>query len=306
MSPCCPDCNFEETVLVGEILPSSNFAGNDLDSVIPGGKLFRCSDCSLLFRWPRMSKAEADELYKNGNYEVWGTGPFERNDWKIAINWLNNNITNGSILDIGCSTGGFLGLLGEGWDRAGAEIERSAADKARGKGVRILAEDLEQLENLQERFDVITAFDVIEHLESPLSFLGHMLKLSSDNGVIIVSTGDTDSFMWKLLGSRNLYCITSGHISFINESWCVMAARKSGLKIEFIDRFSHKAVPSTIFSVIGDFIMNAFYKFVTGLFVKLRTMGFGSLDVKTHGFLGLYPPPWKTAKDHFLVVFRKI
>lgn len=66
-------------------------------------------------------------------------------------------------------------------------------------------------------FDAITLFEVIEHLTDPLSLLKEMKRILKPNGVILISTGNHDSFTVRAIGNRWDYFSISahgGHISF--------------------------------------------------------------------------------------------
>jgi SAM-dependent methyltransferase len=70
------------------------------------------------------------------------------------------------VLDIGCAFGLFLQHLGRGWDRTGIDASEYAINRARTEiaGVRFAVSHTGQFP-VEGPFDVITAFDVLEHLE---------------------------------------------------------------------------------------------------------------------------------------------
>ncbi|MGA8765327.1 MAG: class I SAM-dependent methyltransferase, partial [Candidatus Sulfotelmatobacter sp.] len=79
----------------------------------------------------------------------------------------------GAILDIGCSSGGFLGTMKGGtWKLYGIEMEASTAERARfNTGAEIFVGDALDAPFPAETFDVVTCFDVLEHVYEPRQFL---------------------------------------------------------------------------------------------------------------------------------------
>jgi SAM-dependent methyltransferase len=110
----------------------------------------------------------------------------------------------GKLLDVGCYTGVFMKLAAlKGWTVTGVELSAWAAAIARQNGhgeVHSLALDEAGLEPAS--FDVITLWDVIEHLSHPAGMLKNVNGLLKPGGIIAVSTHMADSFAARLLGSR--------------------------------------------------------------------------------------------------------
>jgi len=188
----------------------------------------------------------------------------------------------------------------------GIEIHPQAAERAKQAGVEIIGNDFSALSSVNARFDVVTSFDVIEHVHNPLEFLKMLGKVSKKGGLIIISTGNSMSSAWRLMGSRYWYCAIAEHISFINPAWCNYMAKECGLEVVDSVRFSH--VPQselTTSSKIKESAMNITYLLFPFLLHFLRRKGFGQKDVGQYPELIDYPPRWMAAKDHFIVKFIK-
>ena len=109
------------------------------------------------------------------------------------------------LLDVGCGSGFFLEVALEcGFDPAGIELSPVAIDLAqptvRGRIIRgdvntVLATD-------PRRFDVVTAFDIIEHMFDPLSFLNDIAQVLAPGGLLVLSTPDTGHWLRPLMRSR--------------------------------------------------------------------------------------------------------
>src|SRR4029079_7249549 len=95
------------------------------------------------------------------------------------------------VLDIGCANGALLEYFGPTWDRYGIEPSAEAGALAESRGVRVLAPTIEQLPT-QERFDLILAIDVVEHIPDPVPFFERVGRHLRPGGAFVLYTGDTD------------------------------------------------------------------------------------------------------------------
>lgn len=218
--------------MVGRVPRSNIFAGRKLDCLLPASDLYGCRECNLYFKFPQMSKQELDRLYEKGESTNWQYSAETRNDWRLAQKWIGDEPDARSILDIGCFDGQFLSSMVTEAARFGVEVHEEAASLAESRGINIVGRDFSKLDDLEMRFDVVIATDVIEHVNNPLQFLESMARITSDNGLVIVSTGNVDSFIWRFMDCRYWYCTIAGHLSFLSPEFCRQAAGKLGLTVE--------------------------------------------------------------------------
>jgi SAM-dependent methyltransferase len=302
----CPSCNSKETSFIGKIPHTNQFAGKTLRKFLPGGSLYKCISCHVYFRWPRFSDEYLSSLYKEGSESAWKYNFQDRTDWKIAAKWLHEKLGGGTVIDIGCFDGEFLRNLGSEWVPYGVEINQVVAQHAERLGITIVAQNLDEIGDLSYRFDAVVAFDFIEHMNDPRSFLSTMAKVTNSGGFIIISTGSTDALSWKFMGSRYWYCSFAEHVSFINREWCDLTAQLLDLCIEHYEIFSHAGNNRTLVRVARETFKSAFYKFFPHLFGRIRYLASGKIDPGSYREIGEYPPAWTSAKDHILVIFRKL
>lgn len=302
--PKCVGCGSMVVEHVGKIPSAINFAGRILSEPLDGGSLFRCRTCGLVFRCPRMKKADLDVLYHLGSSENWQAAPSAREEWKIASQWISQYMPDEcSILDVGCFDGGFLRSLPSSYKKFGIEIHEAARNKAQRNDINIVGTDFSSLIETDSVFDVVTAFDIIEHTHNPIEFLRDISSVVSKNGCIVISSGNSTALSWKLLGARYWYCTLSEHLSFISPIWCEWAASETGLVLKHVNHFSHSSV--TWRKQISDAMKNLLYVATPLGFAMLRKMGLGGAEYREHKELLKYPPSWMSAKDHIVCMFVK-
>ena len=112
---------------------------------------------------------------------------------KKKVKLINSfNTTNKKLLDIGCGTGDFLTVAQQNnWTVKGVEPSEKARTIALEKKV-IIKEDLNKI--IDEKFDVITLWHVLEHVENLEEYIKKIKELLSDNGTLIVAVPNFKSY----------------------------------------------------------------------------------------------------------------
>jgi 2-polyprenyl-3-methyl-5-hydroxy-6-metoxy-1,4-benzoquinol methylase len=133
--------------------------------------------------------------------------------------WVQQNAPRGArLLDVGASFGYFVKAASTWFDAVGIEpsppVVRWAAANLRVPVERGSIE--EDRPEFHGRFDVITMFDVIEHLGDPRAALRRCREYSSPQGRLFITTPDTGSFMARLLRSHWYYNDLVEHVSLFD------------------------------------------------------------------------------------------
>jgi 2-polyprenyl-6-hydroxyphenyl methylase/3-demethylubiquinone-9 3-methyltransferase len=129
------------------------------------------------------------------------------------------DIKDKRVLDIGCGGGLFLSKMKEqGAKCIGIELSDSRAYYAQTKhGLDITKRPIEDSywESFMNTFDVVTLWDVIEHVNYPLATLQHAVKVLKPNGILLIDTPCRDAFYHRF--GEFTYKISGGRFAtFLN------------------------------------------------------------------------------------------
>jgi 2-polyprenyl-3-methyl-5-hydroxy-6-metoxy-1,4-benzoquinol methylase len=190
-------------------------------------RVHRCSSCELLFVHPQPSKEELEKLYsaayfgRGGKYDA-ALPRYDDPNWlndegKVAI--IKRWRSGGSLLDVGCAVGGFLAVAREhGFEVEGVELAPYAAEQARARlQVNVINSDIYSADLASESYDVITMWDVIEHLSDPNVALDRIFKALRPGGLLAFSTGDASSAWARLMGKRWPLLTPPQHLYFFSQ-----------------------------------------------------------------------------------------
>jgi SAM-dependent methyltransferase len=200
-------------------------------------RLYRCVRCGFLFRRPDLSEEALLGLHRNLPGDLW-QNTAKRNDFTMARGLVTRRLDSGRVLDIGCYSGDFLASLPEGFDRFGVEPIKAVTPSLRARGITWLGTSLDSLREGSAYFDVVTLFDVFEHLVDPVSMLRKVGRALKPGGFVILSTGNSDALPWRIL-RRHYWYYYSEHLSFFNTGCLSVAANRAGLGMSETFPFSH-------------------------------------------------------------------
>lgn len=164
--------------------------------------LVRCLQCNLVYAWPLTTSAALyEKAYRNdGEYHYYLSqlSPIEAGTyhltWPMRRFLAKFKPNDGKLLDIGCSTGGFLSAAQKsGWQVFGLEISKKAASSARSlTGAEIFVGTFERIGSTA-RFDAITAWEVAEHVPDVADFVRRAVDLLESGGVLALSVPNWNS-----------------------------------------------------------------------------------------------------------------
>ncbi|MBI4198898.1 MAG: class I SAM-dependent methyltransferase [Chloroflexi bacterium] len=170
-------------------------------------QVLRCHGCDLRYVHPRLHPEALEAIYAGGEYgfERPGLdGPGAERYRQRLLDEVARFRAGGALLDVGCATGEFLAAARlRGWEVQGVELSPYAAALARQRhGLPVFAGTLREARFLAERFDVVTLWDVIEHLPDLRADLEEVRRLLRPGGLLGLETPNWDSIYRRMLGRR--------------------------------------------------------------------------------------------------------
>lgn len=265
-----------------------------------GYDLYRCSGCGLIFVWPLpQDSAEIySQDYFSGANKGFGYADYNADKKPMLSAWFKYLALiekllpkKGQLLDVGAATGFFMRLAKErGWQVSGVEISNFVAQFGREAGLEIFTGTLENAPFADESFDLITMWDVVEHLPQPPEFFAQANRLLKPGGVIAINTPDAGSSLARLLGKKWHLIVPPEHLYYFNLNSLSLLLRKTGFKILRHGKIGKK------------FTLHYVVKFVEN---RLGWRGFFSSQIVKHQFLKKMSIPINT-RDNFFVLAKKI
>lgn len=247
--------------------------------------LYECSDCQVQFWLPKVL-TDKEWYEKEGNpYHIRDLAKLKisRGYHKLFLKRYKNFQKGTKLLDLGCGTGEFLAELEKrGCHVYGLDFDEGAIEIAKQrfglKDVYAMSfEDFFKKENLP-KFNTITFFEVLEHLDDLLEFVRGVKFLLAPSGKIVLST----PFRERMLANLNSWDFPPHHFTRWNKEAVLNLLSKEGFFVSFVDYVEE-------FKILSESVGS---RFKTGLVAKSlnlpnSTKGRKSLFLpKTIYFLG--------------------
>lgn len=248
--------------------------------------LVQCRNCHLVYT---NTVLEEEKLYSKDFFEGKDKITASYTDYsqdkevlkpeiRKRISEIKRYINRGRLLDVGCALGFFLAEARGDFDVYGVEISKYAADYAREKlGLPVINKKFLEAEFENEFFDCITFWDTIEHLPDPTANLKKAYNLLKENGLLVLSTGDIDSLVSKLMGQRWHLLLPPQHIYYFSQETIKKLLKKTGFKVIKI-KYWGKSMRLTHFLRRLSFLFKnrAFYH----LFKLIESSGIGGMRIE--------------------------
>jgi len=169
--------------------------------------IVQCQRCGLVYTDPRPAGQDIVDSYtavEDPLYQEEREGRVLTFEHHLKpLERLTGSPDRRPLLDVGCYTGVFIDIAGRhGWDAWGVDPSRWAVEQAQSRGLRATQGTLETASLPEATFDVVTMWDVIEHVTDPLRTLQQTYRLLKPGGLAVVHTIDIESPFARLMGAR--------------------------------------------------------------------------------------------------------
>lgn len=192
-------------------------------------ELWKCTVCKSSFIQNAILEAESIHLYKQGcSDKRYAKTSCEQPKTKVVTKTLEQFIEPGiRVLDIGCNTGEILDFFKQRkCETFGVEYSQSSLDHLREKGHSAYS----NINEVDGCFDLIIAFDLVEHIYALPNFLDACLEKLSSTGYLILLTGNINCFWSRITRENWWYVRYPEHIIFPSKNFFLLYP-----KLEIVD-----------------------------------------------------------------------
>jgi 2-polyprenyl-3-methyl-5-hydroxy-6-metoxy-1,4-benzoquinol methylase len=219
--------------------------------------LLRCPACSLV--WldnPPQPEVMGEHYTEAYDRLISAAGQNSPNRWRDRNAVLSLYRTAGSLLDMGCSSGAFLETLrGPAWNLSGIEMSAESAEQARARtGAAIFNGTILQAGFAPGSFDVVTCFDVLEHLYEPRLVMGRVAEWLKPGGIFYVLVPNIDSAEGRVFRSYWHGLELPRHLFHYSPSSLTALAEGAGLVPVCVETRRNPAVGTSVRYVWHDLL----------------------------------------------------
>ncbi len=164
----------------------------------------------------------------------------------------------GTLLDIGCAMGVLLEeAKKKGMKATGIDLSKDAIKYCRKHGLTAFHGTLNSRPGLERGgFDVVTAFQVIEHERDPLKMMGRVYSLLKKGGMVVLATPNYGGFWRKLMGRRWFGFAHPEHVVLLDFNSMRLLLEKAGFRDIEIRADTPRPFPlSFAFTRAGDYFL---------------------------------------------------
>ena len=250
-------------------------------------RIVRCLSCGYV------KKCNAEKDYRKLPAEAFRIYDFDRSrevgDVIKLIQKVHPDIRGMNLIEIGCGMGALLNVFRmAGMNVYGYEPSSVAVQLAKERfGISTIQNGYFEVNDLGIRSDIFLLFDVLEHLDSPMLLLRKIEQAMTQQSILVIRSGNPESFNGRLYPPRWVYFQSDQHIAFYSQRALAKVCLASGLELVNYYPFRH---------AYGGFAMWILIKNVAKALI-FRVLPADSKLVRRF-YIDL-------ANDHFIAVIRK-
>ena len=216
-----------EELLTRRACPTCGSTDETLELEKDHMRIVRCKACDLVFVNPTFDEAHYRQVYASKEYQdiVRDLGinshEYRMNRFgaeRVGIMSEHLRVPAGRAprhLDVGCSTGFVVeAARNEGWDAIGIDLNPSAIEFGRSRGLDLRTVALEDAGFAPRAFDVVSLFDVLEHVLEPARTLRACAELLAPGGIIFLYVPNFDSASRLLMGANAHFIWPTHHLNY--------------------------------------------------------------------------------------------
>ena len=138
----------------------------------------------------------------------------------------------GRLLDVGCGSGAYGARLQSlGWRVDGVELDPPAAERARQAGLQVQTCSILDAELPAAKYDVVTCWHVLEHLDDPVAALRHLRPTLAADGVVLLEVPNWSGLVARLTGRTWFHLDLPRHRLHFTPASLTLALEQAGFRI---------------------------------------------------------------------------
>jgi len=203
--------------------------------------VLECSDCGLVYlsslNHINQNHYESSGMHDNKEPNINNWLKETEFDDKRRYDFVKEKIANKNVLDFGCGIGGFIEMAKKSARNiSGVELDRALQSSFQERGLNVFLNLKEAKEQSKKKYDVITAFHVVEHLQDPIEILKDLSELLTKNGEVVIEIPNSNDALLTLYENETFQNFTywSLHLFLFNKKTVTELIKQAGLKLNWI------------------------------------------------------------------------
>lgn len=214
----------------GEIEKIAKSEYKSSSKVISNDRIVKCRNCGLEYVNPRLNPEIILKGYSEGTDEAFVSQAKGRElTFSKSMKLIEKYSKKGKILDIGTAGGSFLHAAKiRGWDVYGVEPNKWLCKWGnKNYGIDIKQGDIFSNKFPSNFFDVVTLWDVLEHVSDPMKVLKECNRILKRGGLLVINYPDIESLVARMMGKKWVFLLRV-HIFYFTPKTISLILNKSG------------------------------------------------------------------------------
>ena len=240
----CPVCSSVRSRIVYRV------ADHHRRDLRPEITIAKCADCETTHLTDAFHSFQSDlysyyERFAGRSMEEL-VSPLTLASYYRVLRRLRKHCSLRSILDVGCGKGEFVwAALGQGLAVEGLELSAEAVSVARSNALPVKQQDLFSSELDARRWSAITMFEVLEHVDRPITMIQRATDLLEPGGILYLTTPNYNSLDRLCLGSK-WHVFHPEHITYFSTHGLAFLIRKLEPRLQLVSVESNNISPQFV------------------------------------------------------------
>lgn len=194
--------------------------------------LCKCKSCDFVFSQQIPTNQELIDHYEGYGRKDY-LSPLTIKRYNQLLDEFEKYRKTGKIIDVGCGIGYFLEEAKKrGWEVYGTEFTDEAVSICFKKGIHLNQGKLDPNNYSEGMFDIITSFEVLEHINNPIEELKNFNHIIRKGGLVYLTTPNFNSLLrYRLKSAYNVICYPE-HLSYYTPRTLKNAFKLCGFNIQ--------------------------------------------------------------------------